>query len=41
MQIVINSVFVTSENWKLNLFMNLRFSVVYGNEGKIRGVEVC
>ena len=29
-----------SENWKLNLFMNLRFSVRYGNEGKIRGMEV-
>ena len=38
LQSVIYSVSVRSENWKLNLFLNLRFSVAYGNEGKSRGL---
>ena len=40
LQSVIYAVSVRSENWKLNLLLNLRLSVVYGNEGKIRGFEV-
>ena len=35
------SVSVRSENSKLNLLVILRFSVVYGNEGKTRCFEVC
>ena len=31
---------VKSENWKWNLFINLRLSVVYGKEGKTRGFDV-
>ena len=34
------SVSVRSENWKLNLLMNFRFSEVYGKEGKMRVSEV-
>ena len=37
---VIYSVSVRSENWMLSLFMNLRMTVVYSNEEKIRGFEV-
>ena len=39
------SVSVRSENWKLNLLLNFRFSEVverfYGRERKMRFSEVC
>ena len=34
------SVSVRSENWKLNLLINFKFSEVYGKEGKMRFSEV-
>ena len=37
----VNTVSIRSEIWKLNLLINLRFYWVFGNEGKIRGFEVC
>ena len=37
---VIYSVFVMSENWKLNLLIKFRLPEVYGKEGKMRFSEV-
>ena len=31
---------VRSENWKLNVLINFKFSEVYGREGKMRFSEV-
>ena len=39
LQRVMYSVSVRSENWKINLLINFRFSEVYGREGKMRFSE--